>query len=355
MELFNVYNNYIIRSLPFIYKRFRLSEDTEEVSLHELEKVFDDAVGPAGEKIREDALVKKSIFEVEKEDAFIAKIDKYNAEKNSKNNRKYTLSAMPGSQLPIIFSRYEKEYIKLMLEDPEARCFMSEELVKKLEDALKDYDVSYISENYIQRSAEFREINEEVLRSHLLVIAEALRQHKKISYVYASREGKRDGIVSPYKLMYSLRDRVLRLAACPDDDHSRFILMNLDRFIEVELTEIDIDSDHKNFYRSQLRKLIIRVENDKSKKSAERCMRVFSSYARKTIYNKEEDNFTIEVDFYRFDKEMIIKDIISLGSSAEVIEVMKPGETENEFVKDDDLDLRSEVIDRIKKMYDSMN
>ena len=50
----------------------------------------------------------------------------------------------------------------------------------------------------------------------------------------------------------------------------------------------------------------------------------------------------------------MIKDIISLGSTVQVIEVKKPGNKKDSFVTDDKLDLRKEIIDKIKKIYNNM-
>lgn len=83
-------------------------------------------------------------------------------------------------------------------------------------------------------------------------------------------------------------------------------------------------------------------------------MRTFSSYKRRTIYNKNNDTFTIEIDFYLFDKESIIRDILSLGSDIQVIEVRKPGIKKGEFVIDYENDIRGEVVAMLREMFNRL-
>lgn len=343
MELFNIYNNLIMRSVPFIVNEIEMNETIDE---HQSFRLFLDSVGLIDKQsnIKNNPYIKSNLIAPESDNCFIAKSDEHF----------YLLNPI-NSPLPVVFSRHEKEYIKLLLQDPEARCFMDEELVDKLNEALSEYDVSYIKDNYIEREMITRKIDEEKLRKRVLILADALRKEKKIKYVYESPQGDFEGTASPYKLMYSLRERVLRLAACPDNSHDRFILMNLDRFVSIEITDINSDADPERFYSSQRRKLILKVENDKKRKTVERCMRVFSSYRRKTIYNVHDDTVTLEVDFYLFDRDSLIGDILSLGSAAQVIEVRKPIGKKEKFIKDDNFDLRSIVIEKLRTMYNNMD
>lgn len=346
MELFNIYNDFIMRSVPFIVNELI---EKEQISKTQLSSIFLDSIDINDEctKLTEDYYVDGNIFDPhENKLPFLVK-----------DGICFSLydSDFLKSPLPIIFSKHEKEYIKLMLEDSESRCFMSEELIKKLEAALSDYDISYIKDNYLERGTTIREINENALRRTLPVISEALRKNKKIKYKYASLQKEDEYIASPYKLIYSLRERIFQLAVCPDSSPDSFMLMDVDRLINVELTDIDAEADYYKLYSSQRRKLILNVKNNKTKKSAERCMRTFSSYMRKTFYNNINDTFTMEVDFYLFDKESIIRDILSLGSDVQVIEVRKPGKKKGEFVKDDTLDIRGEIIAKLREMYSNMN
>lgn len=350
MKLFNPYNDLIIRAVPFIFNKLIENKEINESELDDLFKDFKNSISITDTKkfLNNDNYIKKIIIEPEPEDYknFLAKDDE-----------KYTLyhdDVKWENNLPIAFSRHEKEYIKLMLEDPEARSFLSEKLIEKISCSLESYDVYHINDNYIEREVMKQDKDENALRSRLLVITEALRKNKKIEYVYESPQGHYEGTASPYKLIYSLRERILRLAACPDNSPDRFILMNIDRFKSINISEMDSTADPNEFYKSQVRRLILEVENNMELKSAERCMRTFSSYKRTTIYNKTNNTFHIEVDFYLFDKPFVIKDIISLGSTVQVIEVKKPGNKKDSFVTDDKLDLRKEIIDKIRKIYNNM-
>jgi len=356
MELFNIYNNHIVRVLPFAISRLISDKKMSKVEFEQFLVDTLEASGPNGVDFVSDKHVKSVFFNTNKKnqeyDLFVL---------NKDENKKLYVSLNDiavKSPLPIVFSKQEKEYIRLMLEDKEARCFMSEELIAKLRDEfdrLGGYDVSHITGNYIEREVVTEEIDESQMRKHILVIAEALRHGKKIKYVYASKDGEYEGIGSPYRFMYSLRNRVICLALHPDGPKKRFIKMNVSRFKNVELTDIDIDFDpEEQFYKKQRRRLILRTDNNKSKKSVERCMRIFSSYKRRTVYDKKSDTVNIALDFYCFDEESIINDIISLGSTVEVIEVQRYDEIKKKYVTDTKSTLRETVIKRLLQMYNNM-
>lgn len=353
MKLFNPYNNLIIRAVPFIFNKIIEDKEIIKNDIYDLFKKL--GYDKTYYTLSKDNYIKKIIFEPEDDEEDNKKfLYKY----KDKETDRYMLSnddyVRRKKKLPVVFSKHEKEYIKLMLEDPEARSFLSEELIEKISSALEDYDVSYVSDNYIEREIVCQDKDENALRSRLLVITEALRKNKKIEYVYESPQENYEGTISPYMLMYSLRERVLKLAACPDSSPNRFILMNIDRFESINISETDSDADPDKFYKAQVRRLILEVENNIELKAAERCMRTFSSYGRKTIYNKTNDIFRIEIDFYLFDKQLLIKDILSLGSAVKVIEVRKPGNKKGSFIKDDKLDLRGEIIKKLKEIYANM-
>ncbi len=362
MELFNIYNSYIMRPLPFVINALFTKK---EIRKTELKKLISNVVDTKSEK---------DVLSVLVDDKYIKNVyldTDNNCSDNIFNWENNCLVAdnIVKSPLPIVFSKQEKEYIRLMLEDKEARCFMSEELIEKLRDEfdkLGGYDVSHITDNYIEREAMKSEIDETEMRKFVLVIAEALRLGKKIKYAYASKDdGMYEGIGSPYRFLYSLRERELKLALQPEGK-KRFVKMALNRFISIELTDIDVDfNPEEDFYKKQRRRLIIEVDNDKRNdenpqkdnnetKAVERCTRIFSSYKRHTVYDKEKDIVRIALDFYRFDEQAIIDDIISLGSKVKVIEVQRLDERSGKYVTDTKSTLRDNVIKKLLQMYNNM-
>ncbi len=359
MELFNVYNDLIFRSVPFIVDK--LINDESIGNEKTMRKIFLDANELTEEGNKTKLTNGEYISDVLMLNDKIDKIDNdYFLTKYHGEIKLNTQNVSVSKALPIVFSSHEREYIRLMLEDPEARCFMDKELAEKLQSYLTNYDISYIKDNYIEREAVVRNVDEDKLRPVLTVIIKALVKGKKIKYKYIDGKGDvRTGKVSPFRLMYSLRERILQLAACPDSCKNRYILMNIERFESVELTNENSEAYPDDFYLSQKRKLILMVENDhkdqvKRKKTIERCVMVFSSYERSSKFVEDSSYFCMEIEFYRFDKEKIINDILSLGSSVEVQEVLKLDESGKNYIKDDELDIRKEVIGRLRKMYDAM-
>lgn len=347
MELFNPYNDLIVRAVPFIFNYLIEKREIDKYTLSNFFKrtINEDKHFDVKEFLSDDTHIKSIIIEPTHENKFLIKSD-----------GKYELSDYCWENpLPIAFSKHEKEYIKLMLDDPEARSFLSGELIEKLGSALENYDVSHISNNYIEREVIKNETDENALRSNLLIITDALRNNKKIECVYEDLNKSYEGTASPYKLMYSLRERALKLAACPDNSPDGFILMNIDCFKSVNISETDSGATSDEFNSPQVIRLILEVENNKDLKSAERCMRIFSSYKKTTVYDKGKNIFYIEIDFYPFDKPFVIKDIISLGSKVKVVGVKK-SEKKGEFNNDEKLfqEMREEIIEIITKMYNNM-
>lgn len=345
MKIFNMYDSYITRLLPFAVNKLRKEKSMSEIRF---KKMLTDILNKLN-------ITNRSEFSI---DDHVKSV--YFGEKGNEDNifcwenKNVTLNSIVEKPLPIVFSNKEKEYIRLMLEDKESRCFMSKELIEKLRaefDRIGGYDVSHITDNYIRRETVTQEFDEDELRKHILIIADALRRKKKIRYVYASTDGEYEGIGSPYRLMYSLRNGIISLSLQPEGK-LRFIKMNVNRFRSVELTDIDITSDpEEQFYKKQRRRIILEVDNNRRKKSVERCMRVFSSYKRKTVYNKEKDTVTLEIEFYLFDREAVISDIISLGSSVMITKEQKYDVSVGKFVVDKKNPVREEVKKRLKKMY----
>ena len=117
-----------------------------------------------------------------------------------------------------------------------------------------------------------------------------------------------------------IRDR-FRLSAYEPNQH-RFIKMNLDTIDNIVLTdqlcEEDLEMEYREFLKANTKS--VKLDVDPVNHVIERCFRIFSYYDRKARYNKEENKYRLEITYLKFDEAEVIKDILSLGGYATVIE-----------------------------------
>lgn len=107
-----------------------------------------------------------------------------------------------------------------------------------------------------------------------------------------------------------------------ESSQNRFLKMNLDTMENIKLSrevyEEDLEEMYQAFLKSNTR--ILKLDIEPVDHVIERCFRIFSYYDRKTRYDKQDNKYRLEISYLKFDEKEIIKDILSLGGYATVIE-----------------------------------
>jgi len=264
-----------------------------------------------------------------------------------------------------IFTDYEYEYLWYMLQDPEARSFLPEKTAKKIEEQLSsDFAGKSLDDIYITRFANTQtEVNIKELHNNIVPVSQAIHDEKKIKFTYKGREVTG----SPFRLNYSLRERVPRLIIkCNDEEWIRRINIDKMRNTEILSGESCVSEEeiikNLNSKKKYIEIVIHKNEYTKEKNVFERALRLFSSYEKYTWDDQKNNDYIIAVAYYDFDvllkvdeeknrriyrMDTIVGDILSLGKYAEVLPECKYELPEKQECISYDKDMYNEI----KRIY----
>lgn len=226
--------------------------------------------------------------------------------------------------LPIRNNRMDLQAIKSLIETPYINVFLSEKTKNKIErisnQIKSEWNLRDISvKNQFQNDDHAKNSNyAEVLR----VIFSAIQRHQAIKYdnIVPEKYEYIDEIVFPIKVEYSFINDVFRVCAYSEKE-DRFIKMNLSTMSNVRLgTEVkeNLDAEYKEYIELNTKKVVLDVEPIDH--VIERCFRIFSYHDRLAKYDKDNDKYTLEINYLKADEAEIIRDILSLGGYVVVTE-----------------------------------
>lgn len=226
--------------------------------------------------------------------------------------------------LPIRNNRMDLQAIKSLIETPYINVFLSEKTKNKIErisnQIKSEWNLRDISvKNQFQNDDHAKNSNyAEVLR----VIFSAIQRHQAIKYdnIVPEKYEYIDEIVFPIKVEYSFINDVFRVCAYSEKE-DRFIKMNLSTMSNVRLgTEVkeNLDAEYKEYIELNTKKIVLDVEPIDH--VIERCFRIFSYHDRLAKYDKDNDKYTLEINYLKADEAEIIRDILSLGGYVVVTE-----------------------------------
>lgn len=226
--------------------------------------------------------------------------------------------------LPIRNNRMDLQAIKSLIETPYINVFISEKTKNKIErisnQIKSEWNLRDISvKNQFQNDDYAKNSNyAEVLR----VIFSAIQRHQAIKYdnIVPEKYEYIDEVVFPIKVEYSFINDVFRVCAYSEKE-DRFIKMNLATMSNVSLgTEVkeNLDAEYKEYIELNTKKVVLDVEPIDH--VIERCFRIFSYHDRLAKYDKDNDKYTLEINYLKADEAEIIRDILSLGGYVVVTE-----------------------------------
>ena len=139
--------------------------------------------------------------------------------------------------------------------------------------------------------------------------------------VRPGRVEKKGALAFPVRIEYSVVNDRFRINAY-EPVEMRFIKMNLDTMVNIEVsdevTDVDLETEYAEFIKLNTKKVVLDVEPVDH--IIERCFRVFSYYDRKARYDKEEHVYRLEISYLKADENEVIKNILSMGSHVVVME-----------------------------------
>ncbi len=232
--------------------------------------------------------------------------------------------------VPVRATIAEKAWLYYVLQNSKADLFLHSGLKERLLASLSN-DMNFaeypLQPDYID-IREFSKDNHLDITLDLIkrfkTIVEAIKQHRQLTVTNNSYSGQiySDQIVYPYKLEYSSQFDSFSLSCYPLDA-KRPVKMNLNNIVSVSVGDFIVD--YENFVK-EFEKLLsdtkvkqpIQIEIINQNEAYDRCTYLFSSYDT-YCYDKGNDKLIMNIYYYRFQKEEMIRNILFLGPYVKVI------------------------------------
>lgn len=251
--------------------------------------------------------------------------------------------------VPVRATIAEKAWLYYVLQNSKSDLFIDSNLksniIKALSQdmALLDYP---LQTTYVD-IREFSESNRLDITPDLIarfrLIVKAIKEHRQLTITNNSFSGQTypNQIVYPYKLEYSSQFDSFSLSCYPLDV-KRPVKMNLSNISFAELgSHIDNYDSFISAFEKQLAdtkvKFPIQIEILNQNEAYDRCTYLFSSYDT-YCYDKGNDKLVMNIYYYRFQKDEIVRNILSLGH---YVKVLSPK------------NITDEIISTIKTAYDN--
>lgn len=236
-------------------------------------------------------------------------------------------------------SKGERMFLKALAIDKEYAFLLSPALRQKLQELLKDEPDPIPDGAWIKERAPGDDPSAEPLFSHLRTVMEAFLQNRQISY---ETQNGQAGMASPCRLSYDLAANTYTLRLW--DSHAKSLLsFPMADMKKLTLSDVAIPSDMENqfeaYRKEHLRSVTLHLHENKGvpKRNAfHRCFALFSTYDKDVFYDSQNDIYQLNVQYYDFDEEEVIRRILSLSRFVTVAK--------------DSPELRSKIIHRLKAM-----
>lgn len=315
MELFNKYKN---KNFAFItnYINSCVNDDSLSLTEDELRKQLS---GASQSSFEEFLLSLINAYDVD---------ESYNA--SLLYNEGGTMHPLREISIPIRASIAEKAWLYFVLQNSKADLFLENETKEKLITALEsDIDSARfpIKSEYIDIRMFSPDLHLDVSDSLLKcfkTIVKAIKNHKSLYVTNNSFTGKvyENQLIYPYKLEYSPQFDSFSLS-CSTADIKRPIKMNLGNITNVVLGEKidDYDAFLKQFEKELSKtkeKKPITIEIKNQADAYDRCAYLFSSFDT-YCYDKGDNTLIMNIYYYRFQKEEIIRNILFLGRYVKIV------------------------------------
>ena len=232
--------------------------------------------------------------------------------------------------VPVRATIAEKAWLYYVLQNSKSDLFLNPELKATLIDALsQDMDLSDypLQPSYVD-VREFSESNRLDVTAEFItrfrIIVKAIKDHCQLTVTNNSFAGQTypNQIVYPYKLEYSSQFDSFSLSCYPLDV-KRPVKMNLSNISFVEMgAVIDNYDEFLKSFEKQLSetkvKYPVQIEILNQNEAYDRCAYLFSSYDT-YCYDKGNDRLIMNIYYYRFQKDEIVRNILSLGHYVKVL------------------------------------
>lgn len=236
-------------------------------------------------------------------------------------------NAYPGSPPPIMPGRLEQRYLRTLLGEPGVRAVLGNAVVDNvclLMEGITPFAWGQVLE---ERGVDQTDEPEhwDTIWKKIHIIMEAIRKKTCLSYENRARDSVHQGILKPYKIMYSPQSLKFQLIAAATDTSGgepRLVLINIRRLSQIgPANGMNMDVDVKELLSKKKEPpLHIVIRKRIGVNDIERAFLLFSNYERTAWYDNVKDEYHIKLVYYSFQyKSEILPRILSLGAAAEVL------------------------------------
>jgi hypothetical protein len=227
--------------------------------------------------------------------------------------------------LPVRLTNLEKAWLKALLEKDEINLVLGQETLDKLRIELDDFDTP-VREEYFEMTNSIKLpgiVDRAAYERNFRLLLEALVQEKPIRYTNTDRNGNIyiNKLALPVNIEYSMRDARFRISMYSIDDN-RPIMANIFSLSDIRIVDEDMGMNREKakkllFEQKYSEEPVIMEVTDK-KTAMERCFMCFSGMER-TARDMGGGKYEIRLNYYLFEEENLIRNIISLGPYVKVI------------------------------------
>jgi len=238
--------------------------------------------------------------------------------------------------LPVRFTNLEKAWLKALLNQSEIKLLLSNNTLEKLQKELEGYD-SPVRDEYIEMTNTIKlpEIfDRDKYKENFRLILKALTMEKAVRYSNLDRNGNlySNKLALPINLEFSMRDSRFRVSMFSIDEQ-RPVMANIYSMSDISIIDEDVGIDRETaknmlFQQKYSEQPIVLEVTDKNY-AMERCFMCFSRMER-TARELGDNKYEIKLNYYLFEEEGIIRDILSLGP---YVKVISPKRIQEEVIK----------------------
>ncbi|GEM_PF-6519656 len=312
MELYHEYQNRYIRGMIMAFNR---AVDEKEISTVAFEEIVyqyaDDPEHRIGRDFLE-AFMQSRLFE---------------------HPDKYTLKPVMPIRINLCPTAAECQWLQHALESPVADLFLDENEKQLLREWLAALNLPDVMRHIESYGAALPETPDRTVFKTLL---RAIREHRYIRMTNTAQNGNvyADQTVIPMKLEYDMFSGKWFLSFC-DADAARPIKAYLGALTDVTAGEI-IPEEKRPDLRTMMQKkkaepIILRVLPEKN--TPERAVRFFSQYNTAAL-PEANGSLRMEIGYYSFDEELLLRQIISFGPYVQVLAPDRIAARMREFLQD---------------------
>lgn len=245
---------------------------------------------------------------------------------------------------PLIPTVYENYWLKFILSDPKADLFLSPMYLEKLRYELSSA-YSPLKQEHFDLNRPIKRYSDSYIRNFKTILNSIKNNNRLISVGTKQHDGTREyhyeKTFFPYKIKYSANDDSFTLMAWDIED-SKIAWINIDDSISIDEGPITIDdsgnSEFASGYISKINRQLTSLRSDEPirlcinrgmkdalmnpTKSAtmadDRFAYLFSDYD-KTCYEDSDGNLIADINYYSFQYNEVLSNILSLGKYVKVL------------------------------------